>query len=53
MLKMLFELLCFEALGDTKRVCALLMDLRCAEQIPLFQIVIILDELREGSQAFD
>ena len=48
MLKLLFELTCFEALGETKRICALLMDLRCAEQIALFQIVIILDELREG-----
>ena len=53
MLKLLFELTCFEALGETKRICALLMELRRAEQITLSQIVIIPDEIREGSQAFD
>ena len=53
MLALLFELTCFEACGETKQICALQMELRCAEQITLFQIVIIPDELREGSQAFD
>ena len=40
-------------LEKSKRIYALQMKLHCAEQIKLFQIVIIADELREGLQAFD